>query len=194
MSEAVATQDKTMTAPLLAQRAENARDSNEGGLPPPPNVSPRLAAMWKRGTEFLGCPVAIMAGAMSWVSERHLVAAISNAGGFGVIACGSMSPALLDAEIKATKALTKKPFAVNVITMHPQLMELIDVCQSNNVTHVVFAAGLSPGEAIKKAKSFAKVVCFAPAAPFAKRLIKSGADALTSALYRLRCWPRKSCR
>jgi len=145
---------------------------------PATEISPRLAALWKRGTDFLECPIAIMCGAMSWVSERHLVAAISNAGGFGVIACGSMTPALLDAEIKATQALTKKSFGVNVITMHPQLMELVEVCAANKVTHVVFAAGLSPGEAMKKAKLFAKVVCFAPAASFARRLIRSGADAI----------------
>jgi enoyl-[acyl-carrier protein] reductase II len=59
-----------------------------------------------RGNAFLGSQVAIMAGAMSWISERHLVSAMSNAGGFGVIACGAMPPALLDAEIAATKALT----------------------------------------------------------------------------------------
>ena len=49
---------------------------------------PHTAALMKRGTDFLGCETAIMCGAMSWVSERNLVAAISNAGGFGVIACG----------------------------------------------------------------------------------------------------------
>ena len=81
-----------------------------------------------RGTEFLGCDVAIMGGAMSWISERHLVSAISNAGGFGVIACGAMSPELLDTEIAETKARTDRPFGVNLITMHPQLSELIDVC------------------------------------------------------------------
>ena len=52
---------------------------------------------------------------MSWVSERHLVAAISNAGGFGVIACGSMEPDMLAAEIAATQALTARPFGVNLI-------------------------------------------------------------------------------
>ena len=161
VSDAVAKETQSPTAPV-----------------PAAEVSPRLAALWKRGTDFLECPVAIMCGAMSWVSERHLVAAISNAGGFGVIACGSMTPALLDAEIKATKALTSKPFGVNLITMHPQLIELVEVCAANQVTHVVFAAGVSPGEAMKKAKTFAKVVCFAPAASFAKRLIRSGADAI----------------
>jgi enoyl-[acyl-carrier protein] reductase II len=67
---------------------------------------PKTAALMQRGTDFLGCDTAILCGAMSWVSERHLVAAISNAGGFGVIACGAMTPELLDTEIAATKALT----------------------------------------------------------------------------------------
>ncbi len=69
-----------------------------------------LDRLWARGRDFLGSEVAILAGAMSWVSERHLVSAISNAGGFGVIACGSMGPDLLAAEIAATQALTSKPF------------------------------------------------------------------------------------
>ena len=63
----------------------------------------RLKQLMHRGTEFLGCEWAILGGAMSWVSERHLVSAISNADGFGVIACGAMTPALLDAEIAATE-------------------------------------------------------------------------------------------
>ena len=50
----------------------------------------RLRTLMQRGTEFLGCDIAILGGAMSWISERNLVSAISNAGGFGVIACGAM--------------------------------------------------------------------------------------------------------
>lgn len=139
----------------------------------------QLSSLWSRGREFLGTEVAILGGAMSWVSERHLVAAISNAGGFGVIACGSMSPDLLDAEIKGTKALTGKPFGVNLITMHPQLDALIDVCLTNAVSHVVLAGGLPSGASIKRAKDGgAKVICFAPAVVLAKKLIRSGADAL----------------
>ena len=61
-----------------------------------------------------------------------------------------MTPALLDAEIKATQTLTRRPFGVNLITMHPQLMDLVEVCRANNTTHVVFAGGVPPGEAIKK--------------------------------------------
>ena len=71
-----------------------------------------LDKLWRRGAEFLGCRLAILGGAMTWVSERHLVSAISNGGGFGVIASGSMTPALLSAEIAATTALTKQPFGV----------------------------------------------------------------------------------
>ncbi|MCH8188264.1 MAG: 2-nitropropane dioxygenase, partial [Proteobacteria bacterium] len=50
----------------------------------------RLDDLSRRGREFLGCDVAILGGAMSWLSERHLVAAISEAGGFGVVAGGSL--------------------------------------------------------------------------------------------------------
>jgi enoyl-[acyl-carrier protein] reductase II len=133
----------------------------------------------QRGTDFLGCDVAIMCGAMSWVSERNLVSAISNAGGFGVIACGAMTPALLDTEIAATKKLTSKPFGVNLITMHPQIMELIAICARHQVSHVVLAGGLPPKGSIEAIKDFgAKVICFAPALTLAKKFARSGVDAL----------------
>src|SRR5256885_16795079 len=101
-----------------------------------------LDRLWARGRAFLGADLAIMGGAMTWVSERNLVAAISNAGGFGVIASGSMSPQLLSAEIDETTALTRRPFGVNLITLHPQLLELIEVCAQHRVGHVVLAGGL----------------------------------------------------
>ena len=134
---------------------------------------------WQRGAEFLGTRYAILGGAMSWVSERNLVSALSNAGGFGVIACGAMNPELLDKEITATKALTQKPFGVNLITMHPQLDELIAVCGKHNVTHVVLAGGLPKATSIAAIKAFgAKVICFAPALVIAKKLVRAGTDAL----------------
>jgi enoyl-[acyl-carrier protein] reductase II len=139
----------------------------------------QLQALMARGTAFLGSDVAIMAGAMSWISERHLVSAMSNAGGFGVIAGGAMPPAILSAEIEATKAMTDKPFGVNLITMHPQLTDLIAVCAQHKVTHVVLAGGLPPTGAIDQIKAFgAKVICFAPALSLAKKLVRSGVDAL----------------
>ncbi len=138
-----------------------------------------LDRLWARGSAFLGCPVAILGGAMSWVSERHLVSAISNAGGFGVIACGSMTPALLEEEIAATQAMTSKPFGVNLITMHPQLEDLIRVCLQAKVGHIVLAGGIPPGNAVKSVKDGgAKLICFAPALVLARRLVRSGADAI----------------
>ena len=132
-----------------------------------------------RGRDFLGSEVAIMCGAMSWVSERNLVAAMSNAGGFGLIACGAMTPELLDAEIAGTKALTAKPFGVNLITMHPQLFDLIEVCNRHGIGHVVLAGGLPPAGSLDAIKANgAKLICFAPALSLAKKLIRSGVDAL----------------
>jgi enoyl-[acyl-carrier protein] reductase II len=139
----------------------------------------QLDRLMARGAAFLGARYAIMGGAMSWVSERHLVSALSNAGAFGVIACGAMEPPRLAEEIAGTQALTTKPFGVNLITMHPRLDQLVDTCLAARVSHIVFAGGIPPGTAIKKAKDGgAKVVCFAPALSLAKRLIRAGADAL----------------
>jgi enoyl-[acyl-carrier protein] reductase II len=139
----------------------------------------RLTTLMARGAAFLGSDVAIMAGAMSWISERNLVVAMSNAGGFGVIAGGAMPPELLDKEIEATKAMTARSFGVNLITMHPQLLDLIAVCAKHKVSHVVLAGGLPPKGAIEAIKAFgAKVICFAPALALAKKLIRSGVDAI----------------
>ena len=145
------------------------------------NKHEKSRMLMQRGTDFLGCEAAILCGAMSWVSERNLVSAISNAGAFGVIACGSMTPELLDTEIAATRAMTDKPFGVNLITMHPDLMALIAVCEKHAVTHVVLAGGIPPKgsvEAIKGGANPAKVICFAPTLALAKKLLRSGADAL----------------
>lgn len=67
-----------------------------------------LEQLWQRGCEFLGTETAILGGAMSWVSERNWVSAMSEAGAFGVIAASSMPPEILDAEIAATKELLRK--------------------------------------------------------------------------------------
>ncbi len=138
-----------------------------------------LDGLWARGRAVLGCDVAILGGAMTWVSERNLVAAISNAGGFGILASGAMSPALLSAEISATRKLTDRPFGANLITLHPQLLELINVCADHRVGHVVLAGGLPTAAAIGRIKaSGARVFCFAPALGLARKLVRMGADAI----------------
>jgi len=142
-------------------------------------ANPSLQRLWQRGCDFLGTPLAIMGGAMTWVSERHLVAAISNGGGFGTIACGAMMPDVLRAEIKGTKALTARPFGVNLITMHPQLNALIDICLEEKVGHIVLAGGLPQAPAIKKIKDGgAQLMCFTPTPALGRKLVRMGADAL----------------
>jgi enoyl-[acyl-carrier protein] reductase II len=138
-----------------------------------------LDRLWRRGRDFLGSELAIMGGAMTWVSERNLVAAISNGGGFGVLASGSMSPEQLGREIEATAALTDRPFGVNLITLHPALDALIDACAARKVSHIVLAAGLPQGATIARIKDAGiKVLSFAPALAFARKLVRMGVDAL----------------
>jgi enoyl-[acyl-carrier protein] reductase II len=154
-------------------RAAGGRDAECGRL------YGELDRLWGRGRDVLGCDLAIMGGAMTWVSERNLVAAICNAGGFGVIASGSMSPELLAAEIGATQAKTERPFGVNLITLHPQLFELLDVCVGHRVSHVVLAGGLPTIAAINRIKrGGARVICFAPALGYARKLVRMGVDAI----------------
>ena len=144
-----------------------------------PAARARLDGLWRRGCEFLGVEYAILGGAMTWVSERNLVSALSNAGGFGVIACGAMTPDLLSGEIAATDGLTSQPYGVNLITLHPELDTLIDVCADHGISYVILAGGLPPGSAIKRIKaSGARVLCFAPTLAVARRLVRLGADAI----------------
>lgn len=139
----------------------------------------QLQTLWQRGCDLLGTQHAIMGGAMSWVSERHLVAALSNAGAFGVIAASSMPPELLRKEIEATQALTAQPFGVNLILMHPQLAELVEVCIAAKVGHVVLAGGMPKAPTVNRLKEGGcKVIGFAPTAAIGKKLVRMGVDAL----------------
>ena len=139
----------------------------------------RLDSCWARGRAFLGTRYAIMGGAMSWVSERNLVAAISNAGGFGVVATGSLSPDELAAEIDGVHERCDKPFGVNIIVMHPELDALVTTCIDRGVGHVVLAGGIPPRRAVETLKGTGtRVIAFAPTLPVARRLARQGIDAL----------------
>ena len=134
----------------------------------------------QRGTDFLGCEVAILGGAMSWVSERNLVSAISNAGGFGVIACGAMTPELLDTEIAETKKRTEQavrrqpdhhaPAAVRADRRLRQARRR--PCRARRRP----AAGRR--DRADQGAAAPSSICFAPALALAKKLMRSGADAL----------------
>lgn len=133
----------------------------------------------ERGAAFLGCTYPVLCGAMSWVSESKLVSAISNAGGFGVIAGGAMPPSILATEISKTQALTQKNFGVNLISLHPELPALVQTCIDMGVKYVVIAGGLPKASTIESLKNAGiKVLCFAPTVRLAEKLVKLGVDAL----------------
>jgi enoyl-[acyl-carrier protein] reductase II len=138
-----------------------------------------LEKLWTRGRDFLGVEYPILGGAMSWLSESNLVSAISNAGGFGVIAGGNMPLDLFGDEIQKTFDKTDKPFGVNLISIAPNFRKHLDYVLETEFPFVIFAGGLPPRDAITKAKQAScKVMCFAPTIGIAQRLIRSGVDAL----------------
>jgi enoyl-[acyl-carrier protein] reductase II len=142
-------------------------------------INNKLESLWKRGKDFLGTDYAILGGAMSWISESHLVSAISNAGAFGVLASGAMPKDLLKKEIQKTKEKTTKPFGVNLIVMHPDLDGLVDVCIEENVKFVILAGGIPTVPVINKLKDHGiKVIAFAPNLALGKRMVKNGVSAL----------------
>ncbi len=139
----------------------------------------QLDALWRRGKEFLGSEVPIIAGAMTWISDAPFVAAVSNAGAFGCLAGGNMEPAALADEIRRTRDLTDRPFAVNLITIAPNYKAHVDAVVKSRVPFVVFAGSFPRKAELQKAKeSGAKVLAFAPTEALARRLIDSGVDAL----------------
>jgi len=90
-----------------------------------------------------------------------------------------MTPDLLSAEISATRALTDRPFGVNLITMHPDLEALVDVCGDHRVGHIVLAGGLPAAQTIRRARARgARVLGFAPALAIARKLVRMGADGI----------------
>ena len=138
-----------------------------------------LEQLCRPGAQFLGSRYAIVGGAMSQVSKAGLVAALCEAGGFGVLAAGGRRPSSVEAEILATRALTDRPFGVNVVTLDPRIDQQIQVCVELGVSHIILGGTIPSAAHIAQAKrGGAKVLCFAPSRPVAERVLKLGADAL----------------
>lgn len=134
---------------------------------------------FKRGSEFLGVKYPILCGAMTWVSEPGLVAAVSNAGGMGCLAGGNTPVDILEKQIEETKQLTDKPFALNVITVAPSYQSHLELIKKSKIPIVIFAGGIPKGEEIAMVKETgAKVICFGGVKSLANRMLKYGADAL----------------
>ena len=133
--------------------------------------------MAKSITEVLGIKYPIIQGAMAWISDAKLVAAVSNAGGAGVIATGGRSTEWTAAEIGKARELTDKPFGVNVMLMAPNKDEIVDVICREKPAFVTLGAG-NPVPFFEKFKNAGvKVVPVVPNVKLAKRVEAAGADA-----------------
>jgi enoyl-[acyl-carrier protein] reductase II len=135
-------------------------------------------ALRTRVTELLGIEHPVIQGGMAWTATAELSAAVSNAGGLGVIGAGQMPTELLAEEIAKAKTLTDKPFGVNLMLMTPHIDDLVQLVLDEHVPVVTTGAG-NPGPYMTALKDAGiKVLPIAPSAALARRLERSGADAI----------------
>lgn len=136
--------------------------------------------MKTRITELLGCQYPIIQGGMAWIAEHNLAAAVSNAGGIGLIAGGSAPIDYLREQIRLCKEKTDKPFGVNIMLMSPNAEDLAKLCIDEKVAVVTTGAG-NPGKFIPAWKEAGiKVIPVIPSVALAKRMERSGADAVVA--------------
>lgn len=129
-------------------------------------------------TSLLQIKYPILQGAMAWISESTLTAAVSNAGGAGIIAAGGRSVDWVRAEIRKTKALTAKPFGVNIVLMDRIKDEIVDVVCEEKVAFVTLGAGNPVPYIAKLQQAGMKVIPVVPSVKLAKRVEAAGADAV----------------
>jgi enoyl-[acyl-carrier protein] reductase II len=131
-------------------------------------------------TELLGIKYPILQGAMAWISEHRLAAAVSDAGGAGIIAGGNAPVDLIRSEIHKCKALTDKPFGLNIMLMSPNSEDLAQLAIDEKLTFVTTGAG-NPGKFIEGWKQAGvKVIPVIPSVALAKRMARAGADAVVA--------------
>ena len=129
-------------------------------------------------TELLGVKYPILQGGMAWVAESTLAAAVSNAGGAGIIAGGAAPIDYLREQIRRTKSLTDKPFGVNVMLLSPNADDLAQLVIDEGVAFVTTGAG-NPGKYMEGWKNAGiKVIPVVPSVALAKRMERAGADAV----------------
>ena len=130
-----------------------------------------------RITELLNIEYPIIQGGMAWISDATLAAAVSEAGGLGIISgVGNIED--IRAEIKKTKSLTKKPFGINIMLMRDNVDEIAKLVCDEEIAVVTTGAG-SPGKYIEDWKKHnVKVIPVVPSVAIAKRMEKFGADAV----------------
>lgn len=136
--------------------------------------------METRITKLLGIEYPIFQGGMAWVAEHNLAAAVSNAGGLGIIGAASAPAQVVREEIRKTKALTDKPFGVNVMLMNPNAEEVAKVIVEEGVQVVTTGAG-NPGKFMPLWKEAGvKVIPVVASVGMAKLMERAGADAVVA--------------
>lgn len=128
--------------------------------------------------EILNVKYPIIQGGMAWVADSNLAAAVSNAGGFGIIGTGSATADIVKKEIDNCRRLTDKPFGVNVMLMSPNADEVIDLIIEEKPAGITTGAG-NPAKYMDRLKEAGiKVIPVVPTVALAQRMEKLGADAV----------------
>lgn len=131
-----------------------------------------------RLTKILGIEHPVIQGGMAWTATAELAAAVSQAGGFGIIGAGHMPTDILRDQIRQAKALTTKPFGVNLMLLTPHIDDIVTMVLEEQVSAVTTGAG-NPGKYMDALKERGiKVLPVAPSVALAKRLESIGADAI----------------
>ncbi|SJZ55022.1 enoyl-[acyl-carrier-protein] reductase FabK [Selenihalanaerobacter shriftii] len=126
----------------------------------------------------LGIEYPIIQGGMAWIATGELAAAVSNAGGLGVIGAGNAPAEVIQEEIRKAKKLTDKPYGVNVMLLSPYVEEVIEVIYEEEVPVITTGAG-NPGKYIEKLKEVGtKIIPVVPSVALAKRMARLDVDAI----------------
>ncbi len=130
--------------------------------------------------DLLGIKYPIIQGGMAWIATAELAAAVSEAGGLGVIGGGDCPPEYVRQQVRLAKSLTDKPFGVNIPLFSPHVAQVIEVCIEEGVK-VVFTGAGSPAQYVPRLKEAGiAVIPVVASVALAKRLERSGADALVA--------------
>ena len=143
------------------------------------NYNNKLKELFAKGSAFLECKYPIICGAMTWVSEPNLAAAVCEAGGFASLAGGNAPVDILRKQICEMRKLTDKNFGLNLITIAPGYKEHLKMLKNLKLPIIIFAGSFPKEKEIAIAKeSGAKVMCFASTLSIAERMIRFGADSI----------------
>ena len=134
----------------------------------------------KELTDLLGIKYPVIQGAMAWIANAELAAAVSNAGGLGIIAAGNTPPELLEKELIKIRELTDKPYGMNIMLMSPTAPAAVELAAKYRVKVLTTGAG-SPGKVIERLKSLGTIIMPVVASTaVAIRAVRQGAQAIVA--------------